>query len=220
LGYDALETGKKIMPLSIGLVIFSVLGSKMVTEHSPRKIVRIGQVLLVFGSLVLVGTISPELNSLWFSIGMLLTGSGLGLLASQIGNINMSSVGKEDTAEAGGLQGVFQNLGSSIGTALIGSVFIAALIGGFATSINESQLSQSTKEQVISATENGIGIVSIDQAEKAVLDAGLSQAEATEISQQYQDAQIAGLKKALFFLTIVGLLSIALSRELPKRDPR
>jgi len=220
LGYDALKTGLKILPLSVGLVIFSVIGSKMVTNYSPRKIVRGGQLLLVAGCLVLVGTVSPSLNGILFSIGMIVTGAGLGLLASQIGNINMSAVGKEDTAEAGGLQGTFQNLGSSVGTALVGSVFIAVLLSGFTTSVNQSQLSQSTKNQVNAATQNGIGIVSQQQAEQAVLAKGGDQATATELSQQYQTAQIQGLKEALFFVSAVGLLSILLSKDLPVDDPR
>ncbi len=219
LGYDALQTGKKIMPLSIGLILFSVLGSKMVTNYSPRRIVRAGQILLVVGSLVLIGTIAPTLNGLWFSIGMFLTGGGLGLLASQIGNINMSSVSKEDIAEAGGLQGTFQNLGSSIGTALVGSVFVATLLSGFSSSINQSQLSTSTKDQINTATQSGIGIVSQQQAEQLALSKDATQAEASEISQHYADAQVNGLKDALFFILVIALLSIFLSKDLPNKDP-
>ena len=219
LGYDALKTGVKILPLSVGLIICSVAGSKMVANFPPRRIVRIGQLLMVAGALVLMATISPTLKGIWFSIGMLLIGAGLGFLASQIGNINMSAVGKDDTAEAGGLQGTFQNLGSSIGTALIGSVFVASLLTGFTTSINQSTLPQSTKDQINTATQSGIGIVSQSQAEQLALSNGASQSEATEISQQYSDAQVHGLKQALFFLAAVGLASLLLSADLPKRDP-
>lgn len=219
LGYDALETGKKIIPLSVGLIICSVAGSKMVANYSPRKIVRLGQLFLVAGSLVLVATVAPTLNGFWFTLGMFTLGAGLGLLASQIGNINMSAVGKEDTAEAGGLQGTFQNLGSSIGTALVGSIFIGSLLTGFTTSINQSQLSPAVKSQIAAATETGIGIVSPEQAEQLALDNGATPAEASEISQLYEDSQVQGLKHALFFISVIGLLSVFLSKDLPKRDP-
>ncbi len=220
LGYDALETGIKILPLSLGLVLCSVLGSKLVVKHSSRKVVRLGQVVLVIGTTVLFTTLKPEIDGTTFAIGMFLTGAGLGLLASQLGNINMSAVGKEDSAQAGGLQGTFQNLGSSLGTALIGSVFIASLLSNFNTAINQSQLPADVKTQITQNTENnGIGILTADQVVTAATDNGLSQTEAEEISSIYQDAEIQGLKQAMFFLSIVGLLSIILSRDLPSKDP-
>ncbi|MGP6170963.1 hypothetical protein ACTU6V_07095 [Microbacterium sp. A204] len=73
-----------------------------------------------------------DLRGVLFAIGMFLAGAALGLLASQLGNVNMSSVTEKDTSEVGGLQGVFQNLGSSLGTALIGSILIGALSTSFA----------------------------------------------------------------------------------------
>ena len=219
LGFDALKTGKKIIPLSIGLILFSVIGSKMVANYSPRKIVRIGQLLLVAGSLILVAAVAPTLNGFWFTAGMFLVGSGLGMLASQIGNINMSAVDKKDTAEAGGLQGTFQNLGSSVGTALVGSVFIASLLGGFTAAINQSQLSDTIKHQISEVTQNGIGIVPASQTEQLALSKGATPAEAAEISQHYETSQVQGLKDALFFISAVGLLSLFLSKDLPKRDP-
>ena len=150
---------------------------------------------------------------------MFITGSGLGLLASQIGNINMSAVEGEDTAEAGGLQGTFQNLGSSIGTALVGSVFVASLLSGFTSSISSSQLSQSTKDKVYASTQNGIGIVSEQQVIQYALNSGVSESEATEVASHYTDAQVQGLKEALFFISIVGFISIFLSKDIPKTDP-
>lgn len=219
LGMDALQTGIKILPLSLGLVVCSVLGSKMVVKHSSRRVVRIGQVVLVMGTLTLFTTMQPSLDDWTFALGMFLTGAGLGLLASQLGNINMSAVGKEDSAQAGGLQGTFQNLGSSLGTALIGSVFIMSLLSGFTSSINQSQLSPEIKQGINQKTENGIGIVTTDQVVEVAEENGLSNDEAIEVSQIYQSAEIQGLKQAMFFLSIVGVLSIILSRSLPNKDP-
>jgi len=219
LGMDALQTGIKILPLSLGLVVCSVLGSKMVANHSPRRVVRIGQIVLVMGTLTLFTTLQPALDDWPFALGMFLTGAGLGLLASQLGNINMSAVGKEDSAQAGGLQGTFQNLGSSLGTALIGSVFIMSQLSGFTSSINQSQLSPEIKQGINQKTENGIGIVTTDQVIEVAEQNGLSNDEAVEVSQIYQSAEIQGLKQAMFFLSIVGVLSIILSRSLPSKDP-
>ena len=132
LGLDALQTGIRIFPLSISLILFSIFGTRLSLIWSPRRIIRVGQLLLVLASFLLLGAVDIELQSPAFGIGMFVAGAALGLLASQIGNVNMSSVGEDQSSEVGGLQGVFQNLGSSLGTALIGSVLIGALATSFA----------------------------------------------------------------------------------------
>ena len=63
---------------------------------------------------------------------MLLFGAGAGLLASQLGNVIMSAAPPAQTNEAGGLQGTAQNLGASLGTALIGAILLIGLTEGFA----------------------------------------------------------------------------------------
>ncbi len=140
LGLDALQTGIRIFPLSISLILFSILGTRLSLMWSPRRIIRVGQVLLVLASFVLLGAVDIELQSPAFGLGMFVAGAALGLLASQIGNVNMSSVGEDQSSEVGGLQGVFQNLGSSLGTALIGSVLIGTLATSFAAGVATSAL--------------------------------------------------------------------------------
>ena len=122
LGYNAIETGLKLMPLSIGLLIFALVGAKRSSAQSARRIVRTGQIVMAVGALFVLTSIEPELGETTFWIGLFLVGSGFGLLSSQLGNVTMSAVDEKESAEVGGLQGVFQNLGLSLGTALIGSV--------------------------------------------------------------------------------------------------
>ncbi len=191
LGYNALETGLKILPLSIGLIIFSVVGSRLSTVRSARNIARIGQFTLGLGLFLVFIAVQPELTDFLFAAGMFVVGAGFGLLASQLGNVNMSAVAKEDTSEVGGLQGTFQNLGSSFGTAVVGSVFILLLTGGFGTAVQASTtLSDDVKQQVTEATASGAPIISQEQAEQAVLDAGGSQEVASELGQTYADTQV------------------------------
>jgi MFS family permease len=220
LGYDALKTGFKLVPLSIGLLIFSAVGSKLSTVRSARNIARWGQVCLSVGILFVLGSIQPSLNGALFWIGMFIVGTGFGLLASQLGNVNMSAVSKEDTAQAGGLQGTFQNLGSSFGTAIVGSVFMLALTSGFTSSIQSSpDLSQSAKTQIVSSTQNGVQIVSQSQANQAVIEHGGSSSTAKTVSNIYQGSQISALKKGLFIVFVVSVLSLVFSRGLPATIP-
>lgn len=217
LGFNALDTGVKILPLSVALVIFSVIGMRLVSTYSPRKIVRLGQTLLVVGSASLLASIEPDLTGIWFSVAMFGVGAGLGLLASQLGNINMSAVDNSKTSEVGGLQGSFQNLGSSLGTALIGSVLITSLTTGFVTNINNSDLPQNTKNYISEQAATGIQIVPVSSIEDIAVDNGTSQEDAETISNDYLDAQISGLRQSIFFLIALSAFSILLSRGIPDK---
>jgi len=216
LGKDALETGIKILPLSVGLILFSLAGTKLSAKYSPKKIVRLGQIVLVVSTLLLLQAINKDLTGVLFAIAMLLLGAGLGLLASQLGNINMSSVAEDKSSQVGGLQGAFQNLGSSFGTALIGSVMIASLTTGFISNVQSSSLPSNIKEYVQLNTKS-VQILPSSDVEQYAIDTGLSQTESQQIATIYQQAQLQGLKKALFYLVVITLLSILLSRNLPNK---
>lgn len=220
LGYDALQTGIKIFPLSVALILASIIGTRMALTRTPRRIVRIGQVALIVGCSLLLASISPELRSGFFASGMFVAGLGLGLLASQLGNINMTAVGNKNAAEGGGLQGTFQNLGSSLGTALVGSVFIASLTTGFVGSINQSSLSSSVKAQVNDSAKAGVQIVSQSQAQELVLAKGATPEEAQTITQSYVDAQVNGLREAMFAIIALSILALLLSRSIPDKIER
>ena len=66
---------------------------------------------------------------------MLLIGLGIGALASQLGAVTVSAVPDDQAPEVGGVQNTMTNLGASIGTALAGSLLIAALSSAFLTNI-------------------------------------------------------------------------------------
>lgn len=219
LGLNALDTGMKIFPLSVAIVIFSAIGSRMVNKYSARQIVRVGQMSLVFGSLLVLGAINPEIKGFLFAAGMVVLGMGLGLLASQIGNVTMSSVPESQSSEVGGLQGTFQNIGASLGTALIGSVMIASLSSGFVNLVNQNpNISSEIKTDVSTQSSKGVPIVSAAEVEQyAEEEAGLPAKEAESLSSDYLDSQLKSLKVSMFFVTFLGLISIALSKNIPNK---
>lgn len=217
LGLDALATGIRIFPLSVAIMVASAVGTRMSNTKSPKKIIRSGQYLLVFGVLVLLGSISIDLKGLYFGTGMFILGFGLGLLVSQIGNINMSSVGDKDTSQVGGLQGVFQNLGSSMGTAIIGSILVGALTTSFVSNIQSSSLPTNVKSYVETHSKQGVSIVPLSEVESYAKSKGLSPQEVTEAVDAYSQSQIRALKEALFALFVIALLSLIFSRNIPNK---
>ncbi len=220
LGYDAFETGKKLLPLSIAMLIAAVLGPKAAGRRSPKVVAMVGLGAISVGAVVMSATVDVELNELAFNVALALLGVGAGLLASQLGNVIMSSVPPSKSSEAGGLQGTFQNLGASLGTALIGAILLAALAAGFHSNVShDPSVSESTKQQVAAATEDGVDIASVDQVEKAAIDAGLPPDEAATVADHYGDAEVDALRLALMGVAIAAIGSLWFTRKLPLHMP-
>lgn len=218
LGLDALKTGIKILPLSLALVFASIIGARLINKYTYKQIVRLGQMSLVIGALVLVGAINPQLKGFVFGLGMFIVGVGLGLLASQLGNINMSSVPASKSSEAGGLQGTAQNLGSSFGTALIGSIMLASLATNFITTINASpDIPQNVKNAISQNAKKDIQIVPVSDVANIAKSVGLNQSQAEAVSQSYTDSQVSSLKLSMFLIAVLGLAMMVFSRAIPNK---
>ena len=130
----------------------------------------------------MLATLDVTLRDTGFKVALALVGAGAGLLASQLGNIIMSSVAPEKTSEGGGLPGTAQNLGSSLGTAIIGAVLLASLATGFSERITENpNVPAAARETIVAKTEEGIDIVPVDTVEQAAVDGGLTQDQARRL---------------------------------------
>ena len=216
LGKDAFQTGLKILPISVAMMIAAILGPRLATRMSPRRVVQIGMGFLLVSILGLMASISPSLASVVFAVSLAGFGAGIGLAISQLGNVVMSSVPASRSSEAGGAQGVAQNLGQSLGTALIGAVLLTGLTTGFHDRVqSDPAIPQRVQEQLVSGTEEGIQMVSKSQAEAAVKEARLPPAQADAAVADYSDAQIQALKQALFVASSFVLVGLWFARNLP-----
>jgi crotonobetainyl-CoA:carnitine CoA-transferase CaiB-like acyl-CoA transferase len=147
---------------------------------------------------------------------MALLGVGVGLLASQLGNVVQSGVGEEERSEAGGLQFTAQNLGSALGTALIGSILIGALAQAFTSQVaDDPRLSEQTRDEVGVALEAGVTFVPTDQVRSAAERAGLPPSQVDAVADSYASAQLDGLKAAVLATGGIALASFLVTPNLP-----
>lgn len=216
LGKDPLDTGVAILPLSVAVFAVSLGASRLSSRVAPRRIIRAGVLAILLGAVLLMATVDPELRSFAFGTSIAVLGAGLGLMASQIGNVNLSAVGPAETSEVGGLQGTAQNLGTAVGTALIGSILLGSLTGAFDRHVESNpSLPAHVRSQVTAETKEGIQFVPAATAETVLRRAGLPSAQVDDIDSDYRDAQISALKVALGAVATVALLGLAATRRLP-----
>jgi EmrB/QacA subfamily drug resistance transporter len=217
LGLDAFNTGLKLLPMSVTMFAAALLGPRAAARRSPRRVAQMAFVFLAIGAVILLATIDVTLNSTAIALGLAVFGIGVGGLASQLGNVIMSSVQPEQTNQAGGLQGTAQNLGASLGTALIGAILLGAMTSAFVSAIDENpavpdDLQVRLTEQ---ATSSGLEVLPVAQVEQYLLDAGLPADQATAITADYANSQLQGLKVALFAVAIFAVLATWFTRRLP-----
>jgi len=216
LGFDALETGLKMLPVSITMFIAAAVGSKLSAKYSIRTIVRVGLSTTFVGVVGLLVTVKPDLADGLFATSMAILGVGMGLIASQLGNVVQSSVDASGRGEAGGLQFTGQQLGSSLGVALVGAVVLTGLTSVFMTNVEQDpRISAEVSQQVSVSVESGLDFVASTQIETAATDAGLDAATTAAIVDDYESAQLQALKTGLLLAAFLALGSLATTRGLP-----
>ncbi|MET9897004.1 MFS transporter [Streptomyces sp. NPDC006446] len=215
-GFDAFQTGLRLLPVSVTMLVASVLASRLGRVMGPRRVVRLALLTLLGAIAWLLGTIDPVIDDSQFAGAMALLGVGMGLLASQLGNVVQSSVGDEERSEVGGLQFTAQNLGSALGTALIGSILIGALAQAFTTQVEKNpDVSEEARRQTSVALEAGISFVPTDEVRSAAEQAGLPPAEVDAVTDSYATAQLNGLKAAILAAGGITLASFLVTTHLP-----
>lgn len=220
LGLSAVETGLRIMPLSITLLVAAVGVPKFFPHASPRRVVQAGFIVLFTGIVALVGALEFGAGPEIITVPLLLAGLGVGALASQLGSVTVSAVPDEDSDQVGGLQNTLTNLGASIGTALVGAVLISALTSSFIAGIRENPaVPASVSEEVEVELAAGIPFVSNAQLEAGLTEAGVPEDRADAIVRENADARIVGLRTSLAVLALIALTASFFARALPRRQP-
>lgn len=214
LGLNAMQTGFLYLPLSIPLLIASLAASRLSARVAPKRIIQVGLVVLIAGLLLAIATINVEVKGLGLLTGFALIGIGAGVIASQIMNLVLSRVVPERTSETAALMSASQNLGMSIGTAIMGSLVIGGLIVGATTLIDDSTvIPEDLKPAVISSVEENARFLSDKELTAVLRDAPpeLSQ----EILRINETARIHGIKISLSGLVIFAVFGIIASIFLP-----
>ena len=218
LGLSALDTGVRLLPLSVTLLIAAVGIPKFWPHASPRAVVTVGLATILAGILSLIAALEEGAGAEIVTVPLLLAGLGVGALASQLGAVTVSAVPDERTGEVGGLQNTVTNLGASLGTALAGSVLIGALTATFLSGLAaDPDVPPEVNNRAQVELSGGIPFVSDATLESALEDAGVGAAQADQIAELNADARIAGLRLSLAVLALLAALALFLTRLLPTR---
>ena len=136
LEYNAMQAGLSLAPLSLSMFAVAMLAGKKAGDRRPATIIRAGFALTHRSGWRLIIPIVPRADSGWYLVvPLLITGSGLGLLVSQLNNYTLAPIEEERVSEAAGVNSAAGSFGLSFGLAMAGGLMLAALSFGFTNQV-------------------------------------------------------------------------------------
>ncbi|HRQ38541.1 MAG TPA: MFS transporter [Chloroflexota bacterium] len=219
--YTAMETGLAIAPMSLSIFAIALLAGRKAGKRRPSRIIQLGFGTLFVGVLFLIPLIPRADSGLSFLIPLIITGSGLGLLVSQLNNYTLSPISEERISEAAGVNSASGSFGLSFGLAFAGAIMLAALAYSFTNMAQESTvLTPDQQVQVAQALEEDAEIMSNTQLEQQL--AGQPTDVQAEIIRINTDARHIALQVALMvplLAALFGLLNSFRMVKLPDLEP-
>ncbi|MEU4519275.1 MFS transporter [Amycolatopsis sp. NPDC024027] len=121
-GYDAIETGLMLTPATVGILGASAAAGRLARRHSQRRLVRAGFVLAIAGLALVLLLVRADSGVASAVPGLFLLGAGVGIMLTASVNLVQSRFPDAAQGDISGVSRSASNLGSSVGTALAGSV--------------------------------------------------------------------------------------------------
>jgi MFS family permease len=126
-GYNAIQTGVIFTAATVGLLASSLAAERLAKRRSQRTLILAGFILTIAGIAVLLSVVSGTPTAWAFAPGLLLIGLGLGVMLTPSVNVVQSSFPESQQGEISGLSRSVSNLGSSLGTAIAGTILVAGI---------------------------------------------------------------------------------------------
>jgi len=216
LGFDAFETGLTLLPLSIGVLVTSVVTPPLGRKIYPKYIIQAGLALLFVGGVILAISLDGATEGSDMALGLLIGGIAIGLIAGQLPNLILSGVDSDEASEASGLQGTAQNLGMAMGTAVIGTVILSVALSSLGNQVEASSVfPESLKEEISVVVSRPF-----DSADSSTLTtemADLPADQQAELLAIFDKGTLRGFQGAIVVGGIVALFGAFMAIRLPRK---
>jgi EmrB/QacA subfamily drug resistance transporter len=221
LEYDAMQAGLSLAPLSLTMFVVALIAGKRAGKRRPSILILVGFALLAVAMSLLI-PIVPRADTGWYLVApLMLAGSGLGLLVSQLNNYTLSPISEERVGEAAGVNSATGSFGLSLGLAFAGAIMLAALSIAFTQKSEASDvLTPPEQQRVADVLEDDAQVMSNVQLEELL--AGQPDDVRAEIVSINTDARPLALQVGLvvpLLAALIGLLGSFRMIRLPDPTP-
>ena len=126
-GYDAIQTGVIFTAATLGILVSSLAAERLAKRRPQRTLIAGGFITTIVGVVVLLASVKGSPSAWAFAPGLLLIGLGLGIMLTPSVNIVQSAFPEAQQGEISGLSRSISNLGSTLGTAIAGTIMVAGI---------------------------------------------------------------------------------------------
>ena len=126
-GYNAIQTGVIFTAATGGILLSSLAAERLAKKYPQRALIIAGFVTTIAGVVVLLALVAGRPSAWAFAPGLLLIGLGVGVMLTPSVNVVQSAFAEEQQGEISGLSRSISNLGSSLGTAVAGTILVSGL---------------------------------------------------------------------------------------------
>lgn len=207
LAYSALATGVSLLPLPVVLFATALVVVKLAAKMGRKNVILLGTLLLAAGACVmwLVFWGSGSVNGISLLPAVALMGAGMGCMVSPSNTLALSSVPPKLANQGSGILTTTNNLASSLGTAITGSL----LLGGMRTTLEDS-MTAVYPEQFGGYSREELARLLAQAADKMRAAAPTIQNVDAAQLDQLRDTLVAALNSAMSYLMVaMALVAIA-----------
>lgn len=218
-GLNAFDTGLALLPMSLALLIVAPLSAAVSKKISAKFLISFGLILNVFAYVVLYRTLGVDTTRVDLIPGLALFGVGMGLVMSQINNLTLSAVSVQQAGEASGVNNTLRQVGSTLGSAIIGTILIGTLGTSLGDGVRASTIiPDAMKPTLVQAVSNQSSNVEFGGG--AHLDGNVPADVKQEIVDISHRATVNANKTSLMYGGVFALLGFFVSFLLPKPKKR
>ncbi|WP_203581422.1 MFS transporter [Microbacterium hibisci] len=220
LEYNALQAGLSIAPLSLSMFAIAIWAGRR-AKGRPANLILLGFSLAAAGLIAIVPLVPVADTGWWLTVPLIIAGSGLGLLVSQLNNYTLSPISDERVSEAAGVNSAAGSFGLSFGLAFAGAIMLATLAASFTSfAYSSTVLTSEQQEQVATVLEEDAELMSNSGLEELLADEPPDAAE--EVVRINTEARHIALQVALLIpilAAVLGVLNGFRMRRLPDPKP-
>ncbi len=126
-GYNAIQTGVIFTAATGGILLSSLAAERLAKKYAQRTLIIAGFVATIAGIAVMLALVKGSPSPWAFAPGLLLLGLGVGVMLTPSVNVVQSAFAEGQQGEISGLSRCISNLGSSLGTAVAGTILVSNL---------------------------------------------------------------------------------------------
>jgi MFS family permease len=121
---DSVATSVAVLPLNVGMVAAVAAVGLLYGRIVPKYAVQFGLIVCGTGTALLTRSISPDGSLSDIYPGLIVAGLGSGLVLGQIADLVLANTPPDASVESSGIYNSFQDLGGSLGTAILGAILM------------------------------------------------------------------------------------------------